>query len=240
MSRKAFLVNEVCIRVRDLPVVNGVSLCIYEGESVGIVGPNGAGKTSLARGVAGLAKITSGSLHIKSDESATPIRIDALEPWQRARKGVIFVSESRGIFEGLRVRDNLLVAFSALRLARNRANDFLEEIFFDFPILKTRSEQQAGTLSGGERKVLAIARATLLSMASRATTTRAGRFDLLVIDEPTHGLHPSTREHLRETLVRVSRKSISLLIVEQSFEFAMGVADRCWIMEQGRLTSELT
>lgn len=240
MSSKTLSADNVHINVHDLPVVNGVSICIHEGESMGIVGPNGAGKTSLARGIAGLAKLASGTLYINKPDSAFSIRLDTLEPWERARKGIIFISESRGVFEGLTVKENLLVAFSALRRSRGSENAFLEEVYHDFPILKARSKQQAGTLSGGERKMLAIARAALFAIASRPATTASDRFDLLVIDEPTHGLHPSARESLRETLDRIKLKKVSLLIIEQAFEFATLIADKCWLMEHGNLTLELT
>ncbi len=200
----------------------GVSLRVNEGEIVAILGGNGAGKTTTLLTISGLLKPRRGRILWKGND------ITDMPAYKRVELGISHVPEGRGIFPKLTVYENLRVAASIKR-AKKVFEDSLEMVYNMFPILKARREQLAGTLSGGEQQMLAIARALI----QRPT--------LLMMDEPSLGLAPKLA---REVISMASRLrdelGITVLLVEQNVGLSLKVADRAYVMETGRVVLEGT
>jgi len=209
--------------VRDLSVdygllhaVRGVNIHVSASEIVCLVGPNGAGKSTTALALAGVLPLASGSVELEGT------RLSGLSPEEIVRRGLSLVPEGRHIFSDLTVRENLSLA-AGVRGDSNAFGRDLEHICKVFPFLEERRNQRGGTLSGGEQQQLAIARALL-------TGPR-----LLVMDEPALGLAPVIVQQLYEVLLNLRREGVTMLIVEQSMERAMQVADRLYVMASGRV-----
>ncbi len=213
------------LRIRNLyayygPVtaLSGVTLHVRAGEIVALIGANGAGKTTLLNAVAGLVRregeITSGG---RSLMAAAPEELVAL--------GVALVPEGRQLFAPMSVADNLeLGAYRRHRRDKKEAiAGDLERVFRLFPRLKERLEQRAGTLSGGEQQMLAIARALM------------ARPKLLLLDEPSLGLAPIVVEAIMSTLAQLRDEGLTVLLVEQNARAALKIADRAYVLETGRI-----
>jgi urea transport system ATP-binding protein len=192
-----------------------VSIEVGDGEKVCILGRNGVGKTTFLKTLMGLLPITQG------DGAFDGRSIRNLPTFRIARMGVGYVPQGRGIFGKLTVGDNLGLGTIA---EKKRISEVSEEVFRYFPILKERLHQRAGTLSGGEQQMLSIARAL------------AGNPRFLLLDEPSEGIQPNIVEQLGQIISRVSaEKKLTVLIVEQNLDFALGIADRGYVMEKGAI-----
>ena len=191
-------------------VLRGVDLAVPEASTVVLLGPNGAGKTTLLRAIAGHVPVTAGEISFRG-ESLTRVA-----PHRRARTGVCLIPEGRGIFRRLTVRENLLVQADAgeLRTAVDRAATL-------FPVLRDRLDQQAGTLSGGQQQMLALARAFVTGAP------------LILADELSMGLAPVVVDDIFEALGGLRAEGRSLLLVEQYVERAVAVADYVYIFGKG-------
>ena len=192
-----------------------VSLNVPSQGAVAILGRNGAGKTTLLRTLAGDLKPARGSIRFDG-EDATRMPVE-----QRVRKGIGHVPQEQAVFSGLTVKENLLIGQMADATRESR----IEEAVSLFPQLGQRFQQKAGTLSGGERKMLAISRALL------------GRPYLLMLDEPAEGVWHGVIEEIAQRLERLAR-DIAVLIVEQHVELALRVAHYCYVMDRGRIALE--
>jgi branched-chain amino acid transport system ATP-binding protein len=205
-------------------VLHGIDLAVAEGGVTAMLGANGAGKTTTLRALGGMIPVE-GEVRLGGE------RIDGKPTEEIARRGVAHVPDGRGTFFELTVEENLRLGAYARR-DRGVAADF-ERIFALFPRLRERRAQQAGTLSGGEQQMLAIARALLL------------RPRLLLLDEPSFGLAPLMVQEIFRILARVREDSgVAVLLVEQNASLALGLADRACLLETGRIvragaTSEL-
>jgi branched-chain amino acid transport system ATP-binding protein len=209
-------VEGLCAGYGDMPVLWDVSLAVYPGELVAVIGSNGAGKTTLLHAVAGLLRPTRGVIRLDGAE------IQALPAHVRPDRGLALVPEGGQPFPHLTVRENLEVgAYRALARARLATN--LERAWALFPRLREREHQLAGTLSGGERQMLAIARA--LMSAPR----------LLLLDEPSLGLAPLVVEQVFAVLDALRRDGLTILLVEQNVQQALELADRAYVLESGRV-----
>jgi len=186
-----------------------------------VLGANGAGKTTLLQAVSGLLPARKGSIRFLETE------IREIPAHDLAGLGLAHVPQGRGIFTTMTVMDNLLVG-SWNRQARKRRRENLDRIFALFPRLKERSHQLAGTLSGGEQQMLALGRA--LTQEPR----------LLMLDEPSLGLAPVVVDMVFETLGKILQQNISILLVEQNVFHAIDLANRCYLLENGRVTLEGT
>jgi branched-chain amino acid transport system ATP-binding protein len=217
--------DEALLKVEGLKVaygrieaVRGVDLEVQVGEFVGIIGSNGAGKTSALRAIAGVVAPAGGS--ITFDGKATT----GLPSHAVVARGIAMVPEGRQIFADQTVEDNLILG-AYLRIGKDDAGvqDDMARVFGLFPLLKERREQLAGSLSGGEQQMLAIARGLL------------SRPKLLVVDELSLGLAPKILDLLFPVLVELNRGGLSILLVEQMASYALRVTDRTYVMENGRI-----
>jgi branched-chain amino acid transport system ATP-binding protein len=201
-----------------IEAVRGVDLVVGAGEFVGVIGSNGAGKTSLMRAIAGVLAPAAGRVSFAGADST------GLPSHRMVARGLAMVPEGRMIFADQSVRENLLLGgYSRLGSdARGVAADE-ERILALFPRLKERLAQEAGTLSGGEQQMLAIARGLL------------SRPRLLVIDELSLGLAPVILDMLFPVLAQLNREGLSILLVEQMASYALSVTDRTYVMENGRV-----
>lgn len=204
----------------DLQALWGVSLTINEGEIVALVGSNGAGKSTTLRAISGIAKLKSGEIHFKG------ARIENLLPYEIVERGICMVPEGRRLFPAMSVLENLEVGAYTGK-ARILRDDNLLRIYEIFPILRARSRQMAGTLSGGEQQMLAIGRA-LMSNPS-----------VLLVDEMSLGLSPLVIQELSTVLRQLnSSKNVNILLVEQNVRLALSLASRCYILENGRIVDQ--
>ncbi|BER91630.1 urea ABC transporter ATP-binding subunit UrtE [Atrimonas thermophila] len=201
------------------PVLREVSLEVRREEAVAILGRNGVGKTTLLRTIMGLHPVIEGHIVFQDFDVTTA------PAYRRARLGMAYVPQGRGIFPYLTVEENLKVAFAALYGRSSRANERLLDYAFElFPALYEIRDRKGGNLSGGQQQQLAIARALV-------TAPR-----LLLLDEPTEGLQPSIVQQIREALSRIRYESkIGILIVEQRLDFAWIFADRYYVMHKGQI-----
>ncbi len=201
-------------------IVSDVSLEVRPGQVVCLMGRNGVGKTTLLKTIMGLLKTRGGHIHFDGKP------ITYLSPNKRAQLGIGYVPQGRGIFPFLSVYENLLMGFEAVPKKVVSA-EAIAEAYQMFPVLNTMRTRIAGTLSGGQQQQLAIARALV------------SRPKLLVLDEPTEGIQPNIVDEI-ETLILSLRErgKMSILLVEQFLDFALGIADYCYVMEKGSIVSK--
>jgi urea transport system ATP-binding protein len=202
-----------------IPILNGVSFAVNEGEFIGILGHNGMGKTTLLKALMGFLPATGGSVRFDGND------VTAAEPYHRARLGFGYVPQGREIFPGLTVYDNLRMGCTKQAGAEQ---DTIGSVLETFPRLKPLLERQGGALSGGEQQLLAIARCL------------CGKPRLVLLDEPTEGIQPSIIDEIVETLQRLRDNSgLTLILVEQNLDFIAALSHRILIIQKGMITSEV-
>jgi branched-chain amino acid transport system ATP-binding protein len=201
-------------------VLDGVSLRVGDGELVAVVGPNGAGKSTLFNTISGLVEPTAGAMRFDGRD------LRAVPAARRAHLGIAHVPEGRQVFPSLTVLENLEIGAST-EAGRRAWQQSLERIYAWFPVLAERRRQVAGTLSGGEQQMLAIARG-LASIPK-----------LLMLDEPSMGLAPAIADEIFERIVEIHREAgFAVLLVEQRVAEALHFADRAYVLETGRIILE--
>ena len=200
-----------------IQVLKGVSIHVGEGEIVALIGANGAGKTTLINAVSGILKLTEGSIMLGDKE------IGNLAPDRIVRAGISQVPEGRLVFSPLTVEDNLRLGAYIRYRAREKEEieEDLQKIYELFPILDQRSEQMAGTLSGGEQQMLSLGRALMANPR------------LLLLDEPSLGLAPIISAEIFRTISSLRDQGVTVLLVEQNARAALALADRGYVMETG-------
>jgi branched-chain amino acid transport system ATP-binding protein len=212
-------VRDLCAGYGKVPVLNQVSFDLDEGETVAIIGPNGAGKTTLLKTICGLLNPTSGAVHFDG-RSITQMAPDAI-----VRESLVYVPEGGRPFPNMSVYDNLLMGAFSNRKALELG--ILESIHEIFPVLADRRDQLARTLSGGERQMLALAR----GLVSRPR--------LIMLDEPSLGLAPKLIDEIYEKIRRFRNEfRLSVLLVEQNTAYALELADRGYVLENGAVVLE--
>jgi branched-chain amino acid transport system ATP-binding protein len=200
--------------------VKGVSLHVMPGEIVALIGGNGAGKSTILRAVSGIVKAQSGDILLEGEQIAS------LSPERILKNGIGHVPEGRRLFRGLSVRDNMMLG-AYTRRDKAKIKSDIEDMERLFPILGQRSTQLAGTLSGGEQQMLAIARALM------------ARPKVLLLDEPSMGLAPIVTSQIYEQIRHLNTKEgISILLVEQNARLALNLAHRGYVIETGRIVME--
>ncbi len=210
------IVTDLAAGYGFLEILHGVSLRVEEGEMVALLGPNGAGKSTTLRCIAGLLPVSAGDIRFR-DAS-----IRGWPAHRVSRRGVSLVPEALHLFTGMNVRENLLLGGYCVRdSSKARKNeDFVYDLF---PRLAERRRQLAGTLSGGERKMLAIGRALM------------GSPTLLLIDEPSLGLHARLASDVFAALRRLPAEGLTILLVEQNVPATLEMADRAYVLERGQI-----
>ena len=210
-------VSRLHVRYGAAEAIKGVSLAVEEGSIVSIVGANGAGKTTILRTISGLKKPASGEIFFQGS------RIDGMAPHHSVKSGIAHVPEGRIVFAPMTVLDNLRMGAYLRRDKKETARD-LDDIYRHFPILKKRSGQLAGSLSGGEQQMLAVARALM------------SRPKLLTMDEPSMGLSPKMVREVEKIIRDIHEGGVSVILVEQNARLALRLSDRAYIIETGSIT----
>ena len=214
------------LKIENLNVVRGglqilwdVSINVKKNEIVALIGSNGAGKTTFLSTLAGLLKPVSGKMLFNEKD------ICGLPPYKNVNLGISFVPEDRKLFTNCSVRENLLLGAYSSR-AKKHTRDMLNAVYQTFPLSKERENQLSVTLSGGEQRMLAIARSLMSNP------------ELLILDEPSQGLSPRMALEVFKTLEKLKEREISILLAEQNVHHALRFADRAYIMETGKITLE--
>ena len=198
----------------DLPILHGVSVHVDAGEVVSIIGPNGSGKSTLVKAIAGLVQVSSGNVRLDGRD------ITGVAAHKLAAEGVGYVPQTGNVFATLTVRENLVIGGASL--ARAVALARIEEICTIYPILEERMHDKAGSLSGGQRQILAVARALL-------TKPR-----LMLLDEPTASLSPMAAGELFDAVRGLAEGGAAVLMVEQNAKAALRMSDRGHVLAEGR------
>lgn len=202
-----------------LQILWDVSLHVTEGELVALIGPNGAGKTTTLRSIAGLLPPRSGEVLFKGKS------IGRLPAHTISRLGISYISEELNLFTNMSVRENLLLGAYAVN-DRKKELEVLEFVYHLFPRLEEREKQLAGTMSGGERKMLGIARGMMSSPK------------LMLVDEPSLGLAPHLTHDVFRALIELRKRGVTILLVEQNVNATLEISDRAYILEHGRIAME--
>jgi len=213
-------IKELVAGYGKVQVLHGISIEVPKGKVVTLIGSNGAGKTTTMRAVSGMIKPTGGEISLNGE------RIDGLESYHIAKRGLAHSPEGRRVFATMTVTDNLtLGAFPRLTGSRPKGDvkADLERAMELFPRLKERREQLAGTLSGGEQQMLAMARAVMLNP------------DIVLLDEPSMGLAPILVEEVFRIIARLKSEGVTMLLVEQFAAAALNVADYGYVLENGKI-----
>jgi branched-chain amino acid transport system ATP-binding protein len=203
----------------DLPALRGVSVSVEAGETLSVVGANGAGKTTMLRAISGLMRPRAGQILLDGE------RLDRLPSHAIVEHGVVQVPEGRKIFPSLTVLENLELG-SYISAAKARRREGLERAFALFPRLRERARQAAGTMSGGEQQMLAIARALM------------ARPRVLMLDEPSLGLAPIIVKEIFRIIGEINRLGTTVLLVEQNTRQALALSRRGYVLENGRVVLE--
>ena len=197
----------------SVDILHDCTIGVEKGEIAVIVGPNGAGKSTAMKAVFGMLNIHTGSVVLDGEG------ITALSPQDRVAKGMAFVPQTNNVFPSMSVEQNLeMGAF----LRRDDINTTMEEVYSLFPILKEKRKQNAGELSGGQRQQVAVGRALMTQPK------------LLMLDEPTAGVSPIVMDELFDLIIEVARTGLSILMVEQNARQALNIADKGYVLVQGK------
>jgi branched-chain amino acid transport system ATP-binding protein len=209
-------VKDLAVGYGGAPAIVDIALEVAAGEIVSVIGPNGAGKSTLINAIAGLLRPLRGSLRIDGAELA------GLAPHRVCRHGIALVPEGRRLFAGMTVEENLEIGCYRPEARKVRETSFVR-VYDLFPVLAERRHQLAGTLSGGQQQMVAIGRALMAGPR------------LLLLDEPSLGLAPTIVGELFRVLRVVHQEGMAMLLVEQSVAQALDIADRAYVLEEGRI-----
>ena len=199
--------------VKGLNILQGIDMIINEKEIVSIIGPNGAGKSTLLKAIMGIINISGGRFFIDGVEKTnTPTH-------QIVKEGVGYVPQVENVFPSLTIEENLEIGSWSIDTSIKQS---ISKIFDDFPMLKERRKDKAGNLSGGQRQILALARALTTSPK------------ILLLDEPSAGLSPVAIKEVFETVQEINSKGVAILLVEQNAKRALNFSDRGYVLDQGR------
>ena len=198
--------------VKGLNILQGVDLVVNEGEIVSIIGPNGAGKSTLLKAIMSLIKVSAGRFYLNGTEKT------GLSTHKIVMEGLGYVPQVANVFPSLTIEENLEIGSWSIKDKR----DALKKIYSDFPMLSDRKKDKAGNLSGGQRQILALARALITSP------------NLLLLDEPSAGLSPVAINDVFTSIKEINESGVSILLVEQNAKRALGFSDRGYVLDQGR------
>jgi branched-chain amino acid transport system ATP-binding protein len=193
-------------------ILHGCSIDVNKGEIAVIVGPNGSGKSTAMKAIFGMLTLKSGSVKIDGED------ITSVSVFERVKKGMAFVPQTNNVFASLTVEENLeMGAF----LQKDDFSSTIDEVYSLFPVLREKRKQEAGELSGGQRQQVAVGRALMTKP------------QVLMLDEPTAGVSPIIRDELFDRIIEISKRGISILMVEQNAKQALNIADKGFVLTQG-------
>jgi len=198
--------------IPDVNILNGCNLSLYDGELVGIIGPNGAGKSTLIKSMFGLVQISDGQVLLHGED------ITNLDGHELVSKGVGYVPQTRNIFPSLTIEENLEMGLYLRPSAWKDRYAFICELF---PLLRERPKQRAGSLSGGERQMVAMGRALMMDPS------------VLFLDEPSAGLSPANQDDVFRRIAEINEAGISIVMVEQNASICLQICDRGYVLDQG-------
>ena len=204
----------------DLPIVRGVDFSVAQGELVILLGPNGAGKSTFVKAIAGMVPVHSGSIHLVGRDITT------VAPHRKLAEGLAFVPQTDNVFASMSILENLQIAVALL--PKSQRNLAIETMLTRFPDLAVKPKRLAGALSGGQRQMLAVARALALNPP------------VLILDEPSAGLSPKIVSDVFSMLKRINGEGVTIVLVEQNVKAAMAIADRAVILAEGQIRHEGT
>lgn len=213
--------DDVVAGYGDIMILDEVSMSVDAGEIVALIGSNGVGKSTTTRAISGIIPVERGEIRYHSES------INGLSPKKIVDRGIVQVPERRELFTGLSVKENLLLGIQSEEAKKKQAES-LEQVFDIFPKLRERTGQLAGTMSGGERQMLALARAFMAHP------------ELIILDEPSMGLAPKIIEDVFEVIRQFHSEGITILIIEQNVTDTLKLADRGYVMDNGRIELEGT
>jgi len=199
--------------VKGLNILQGVDVVVNEGEIVSIIGPNGAGKSTLLKAIMSLIKVSAGRFFVNGEEKTN------LSTHRIVMEGIGYVPQVANVFPSLTIDENLEIGSWSIK--RNK-KEVLSKIYDDFPMLGDRKKDKAGNLSGGQRQILALARALITSPS------------LLLLDEPSAGLSPVAINEVFTSIKEINNSGVSILLVEQNAKRALSSSDRGYVLDQGR------
>ncbi len=211
--------ENVCSAYGKVQILWNVSFNIREKEIVSIVGPNGAGKTTLAKTVMGLLPAKQGRISFKGES------IEKLQPFEIVKKGLVMIPEGREVFPRMTVEENLLLGAYTVN-DKNAVRNLKEKVYQLFPVLKKKQRSLAQTLSGGEQQMLVICRSLMSNP------------QLLILDEPSLGLAPIVVEKVLDTVTKINEDGVTILLVEQNIRDSLNIADRAYVLEEGKIIIE--
>ena len=202
-----------------IQILRDISFQVKEKEIVSIIGPNGAGKTTLVKTISGLLHPRTGAIRFRGEN------IEKLPPYEIVKKGITLIPEGREIFPRMTVEENLkLGAYTAN--GKRTVTEAKERVYQIFPVLKKKEKALAQTLSGGEQQMLVIGRSLMSNP------------DLLILDEPSLGLAPLLVEKVLDTVRKINEEGVTILLVEQNIRDSLDIADRGYVLEQGKIILE--
>ncbi len=219
MPQHILQVENIKVRYSGMPVLQGISIEVGEGDTVSVVGANGAGKSTLLRAIMGSQRVFEGRVIFRGRE------IQKLPTEEIVRMGIIYVPEEKMLFRPLPVEENLILGAYTLK-DKQKIQENLEFVYGLFPKLKERRAQAASTLSGGEQQMVAIGRGLMSNP------------QILMLDEPSLGLAPILVDEVLDTVRRLKKEGITILIVEQNVREALDLADYGYVLQTGRITQE--
>jgi len=212
-------IKGLTVHYTGVAAVSGISIDLEENTIGTLIGANGAGKSTILKAISGLLTPTSGEIWFRGE------RVDGLQPYEIVRRGIVQVPEGRRLFPYLTVLANIRLGAYLRRKDKVEIDKDLQKVFARFPKLRERRKQQAGTLSGGEQQMVAIARALLAKPV------------LLLMDEPSLGLAPIMVQEIGKIIKDINKQDgVSIILVEQNSYMALNLADKCYVLEVGKVS----